>query len=28
LREFEREKPGQDVIENEYLDSEKNVFTM
>jgi len=28
LREFEREKPGQEVIENEYLDSEKNVFTM
>jgi acetolactate synthase-1/3 small subunit len=28
LREFEREEPGRDVIENEYLDKEKNVFTM
>jgi acetolactate synthase-1/3 small subunit len=28
LREFERLEPGQDVIENEYLDKEKNVFTM
>jgi acetolactate synthase-1/3 small subunit len=28
LREFEREEPGQEVIENEYLDKEKNVFTM
>ncbi len=28
LREFEREEPGQDVIENEFLDQEKNVFTM
>jgi acetolactate synthase-1/3 small subunit len=28
LREFEREEPGQDVIENEFLDKEKNVFTM
>lgn len=28
LREFEREEPGKDVIENEFLDKEKNVFTM
>ena len=28
LREFERIEPGQEVIENEYLDKEKNVFTM
>ncbi|MBB5622729.1 acetolactate synthase-1/3 small subunit [Pedobacter cryoconitis] len=28
LREFERLDPGQDVIENEFLDKEKNVFTM
>lgn len=28
LREFERKDPGQDVIENEFLDKEKNVFTM
>ncbi|MEJ7560655.1 MAG: acetolactate synthase small subunit [Pedobacter sp.] len=28
LREFEREEPGREVIENEYLDKEKNVFTM
>ena len=28
LREFEREEPGQEVIENEFLDKEKNVFTM
>ncbi|EDM35978.1 acetohydroxyacid synthase small subunit [Pedobacter sp. BAL39] len=28
LREFERKEPGQEVIENEYLDKEKNVFTM
>ncbi|MBB6500820.1 acetolactate synthase small subunit [Pedobacter cryoconitis] len=28
LREFERLDPGQDVIENEFLDQEKNVFTM
>ncbi|MBE9602468.1 acetolactate synthase small subunit [Pedobacter sp. MC2016-24] len=28
LREFERKDPGQEVIENEFLDKEKNVFTM
>lgn len=28
LREFERKEPGQDVIENEFLDKEKNVFSM
>ncbi|TCC92277.1 acetolactate synthase small subunit [Pedobacter frigiditerrae] len=28
LREFEREEPGQDVIENEYLDKGQKVFTM
>jgi acetolactate synthase-1/3 small subunit len=28
LREFERREPGQDVIENEFLDKEKNVFSM
>lgn len=28
LREFERIEPGQDVIENEYLDENENVFTM
>lgn len=28
LREFERMEPGQEVIENEFLDKEKNVFTM
>ncbi|WP_432707948.1 acetolactate synthase small subunit [Pedobacter sp.] len=28
LREFERKEPGQDVVENEYLDKQDNVFTM
>ena len=28
LREFEREEPGEDVIENEYLDQGEKVFTM
>lgn len=28
LREFERREPGHDVIENEFLDKEKNVFSM
>src|SRR5690606_18062406 len=28
LREFERRQPGEEVIENEYLDKEKNVFSM
>jgi len=28
LREFERREPGQEVIENEFLDKEKNVFSM
>jgi acetolactate synthase-1/3 small subunit len=28
LREFEQEDPGQDVIENEYLDKGEKVFTM
>lgn len=28
LREFERVEPGQDVIENEYLDQGDKVFTM
>lgn len=28
LREFEREEPGEDVIENEYLDKGEKVFTM
>jgi len=28
LREFERLEPGQEVIENEFLDKEKDVFTM
>lgn len=28
LRAFEQLEPGKEVIENEYLDKEKNVFTM
>lgn len=28
LREFERSEPGQDVIENQYLNSRDKVFTM
>ncbi len=28
LREFERRQPGEDVVENEFLDKEKNVFSM
>lgn len=28
LREFERKEPGHDVIENEFLDKQENVFTM
>lgn len=28
LREFERREPGEEVIENEYLDRAKNVFSM
>ena len=28
LREFERMEPGEEVVENEYLDKEKNVFSM
>lgn len=28
LRAFERLEPGQEVIENEFLDKEKNIFTM
>jgi acetolactate synthase-1/3 small subunit len=28
LRDFERLEPGQDPVENEFLDKEKNVFTM
>ncbi|RZM25284.1 MAG: acetolactate synthase small subunit [Pedobacter sp.] len=28
LREFERIEPGQEVIENEFLDSPKDIFTM
>ncbi|WP_158797801.1 acetolactate synthase small subunit [Pedobacter sp. L105] len=28
LRDFERLEPGKEVIENEFLDQEKNVFTM
>lgn len=28
LRDFERMEPGQDPVENEFLDREKNVFTM
>jgi len=28
LREFERQEPGQDVIENEFLDEQDKVFTM
>ncbi|MBG6236948.1 acetolactate synthase-1/3 small subunit [Pedobacter sp. CAN_A7] len=28
LREFERKEPGQDVVENEFLDKQDNVFTM
>ncbi|WP_276088863.1 acetolactate synthase small subunit [Pedobacter sp. JY14-1] len=28
LREFERREPGEEVIENEYLDQPKNVFSM
>jgi len=28
LREFERMEPGKEVIENEFLDKEKDVFTM
>lgn len=28
LREFERMEPGEEVIENEFLDKPKNVFTM
>jgi len=28
LRDFERLEPGQEPVENEFLDKEKNVFTM
>lgn len=28
LREFERREPGHDVVENEYLDKQENIFTM
>ena len=28
LREFERQEPGQEVIENEFLDEQDKVFTM
>jgi acetolactate synthase-1/3 small subunit len=28
LRDFERVEPGQEPVENEFLDKEKNVFTM
>lgn len=28
LREFERKEPGQEVVENEYLNSREKVFTM
>ena len=28
LREFERKEPGEEVIENEYLDKQEEVFTM
>lgn len=28
LREFEREEPGREVVENEYLDKGEKVFTM
>lgn len=28
LREFERKEPGQDVVENEFLDKQDKVFTM
>lgn len=28
LREFERKEPGQDVVENEYLDKQDKIFTM
>lgn len=28
LREFEKREPGQEAVENEFLDKEKNVFTM
>jgi len=28
LREFERQEPGQDVVENEFLDEQDKVFTM
>jgi len=28
LRDFERMEPGQEPVENEFLDKEKNVFTM
>lgn len=28
LKEFEAEQPGEDVIENEYLDKQQEVFTM
>jgi acetolactate synthase I/III small subunit len=28
IKEFEREKPGEEVIENEYLDKQAEVFSM
>jgi acetolactate synthase-1/3 small subunit len=28
LKEFEQEEPGEDVVENEYLDKQEEVFTM
>ncbi|HWC54542.1 MAG TPA: hypothetical protein VG676_13230, partial [Chitinophagaceae bacterium] len=28
LKEFEQKEPGEEVIENEYLDKQEEVFTM
>jgi len=28
LKEFENRQPGEDVIENEFLDKQEEVFTM
>jgi acetolactate synthase-1/3 small subunit len=28
VKEFEKREPGQEVIENEYLDKQSEVFTM
>jgi len=28
LKEFEKKEPGEEVVENEYLDQQDKVFTM